>query len=228
VIIALGGVGYVACDVTGRTILQRVTPDRMLARVLGGLEGIGLFGLSVGSVIVQILVTAVGIQATLLTIGLVLPAGVAVAWRSLGSMDRRVLVPVRELALLRSTRVFASLPPPQLEAVAGRTRWVTVDTNGVLIREGDPGDRYYVLESGALRVTRGGRLLRDTDGPGEGIGEIALLHDVPRTATVTAIEPCVLLALGRSDFLEAVTGHAQAHTVAVQEAAERSARAPAE
>jgi CRP-like cAMP-binding protein len=72
-----------------------------------------------------------------------------------------------------------------------------------------------------LRVTQGGRHLRDTD-PGEGLGEIALLRNVPRTATVAALEPCVLLALERADFLEAVTGHELAHDVAERIAGERT------
>ncbi len=225
-VIAMGGVGYVICDVAGRTILQRVTPDRMLARVLGGLEGIGLFGLAIGAVVVPSAVGALGIQATLVAVGLVLPAGVAIAWTSLRSMDRRIRVPIREIALLQTTPVFAPLPPPQLEAVARRTRWITLEAGGVLIREGDVGDRYYVVESGILRVTSGDRFLRNTDGPGEGLGEIALLNQVPRTATVTALEPCVLLALERADFLEAVTGHAQVHEIAERVAAERSTFPP--
>ncbi len=91
-----------------------------------------------------------------------------------------------------------------------------------VIREGDPGDRYYVIESGRMRVTRLGQELRVLQGTGVGFGEIALLCDIPRTATVTAIEPCVVLALDRADFLEAVTGHEQARRIVEQTATERS------
>ena len=220
-LIALGGIGYAATDVAGRTILQRVTPDRMLGRVLGTLEGIGLVGLSVGSILVPVIAAAVGLQATLIVVGLTLPVAVALSWAGLRSIDRRVHVPVREVALLRQTPVFSPLPAPQLEAVARHTRWITLESGDVLIREGDHGDRYYVTETGVLRVTQGGRHLRDTD-PGEGLGEIALLRDVPRTATVTALEPCVLLALERADFLEAITGHELAHEVAERIAGERT------
>ena len=85
--------------------------------------------------------------------------------------------------------------------------------------EGEAGDRYYVLESGRLRVTIDGREVRVVDQAGTGMGEIALLHNVRRTATLTAVTPCVLLALERSDFLEAVTGHEATHAVVRETAA---------
>ncbi len=86
----------------------------------------------------------------------------------------------------------------------------------VVIREGDPGDRFYILESGAVRVTRGGVAVRRLDAPGDAFGEIALLRDVPRTATVGADEPTVLLVLGRDAFLAAVTGYPLVRAEAAQ------------
>jgi CRP-like cAMP-binding protein len=149
----------------------------------------------------------------------VLPGVVAVAWLPLRGIDRRVRVPVRELALLRFDRILSPLPAPKLEAVASGGRWITLEPGEVLIREGDPGDRYYVLESGALRITQQGRVLHEHESDrGYGLGEIALLRDVPRTATATALEPSVLLAIARPDFLEAVTGYEQADAAAHQSA----------
>ena len=222
-VLAIGGMGFAVCDVTGRTILQRVTPDRMLARVLGALEGIGLAALAVGSLLVPVLASAVGVTGALVAVGLLLPAGVAVAWTHLREIDRRATVPVRELALLGRSPVFAPLAPPQLETAARRTRWMTFEAGDVLIREGDEGDRYYILESGELRISRAGRILRTSGDPGYGVGETALLHDVPRTATVTATRPSVVLALERGDFLEAVTGHDAALGMTVPAAARRFA-----
>jgi MFS family permease len=221
-LIVVIGIGSAGMDVAGRTILQRATPNAMLARVLGGLEGIGLAALAAGSILVPVLEGAIGLPATMVAVGLLLPAGILVAWRGLRRIDRRVRVPVRELALVRRTPVFAPLAPPQLEAVAARAHWMTVERGEVVIREGDHGDRYYILESGRLRITRGGTELRIADRPADGFGEIALLRNVPRTATVTALEPCVLLALDRADFLEALTGHEQAREVAERQADERS------
>jgi MFS family permease len=222
VLLAVGGIGYAACDVAGRTILQRVKPDRMLARVLGALEGIGLLCVAAGAVVVPILAARIGIAATLVVVGSVLPVGVALAWSRLHAIDRRVEVPTRELAVLRLNPVFQPLPAPQLEWAARRTRWIALEAGDVLIREGDEGDRYYIVESGRFRVSRGGKELRIAGDPGDGIGEIALLSNVPRTATVTAIEPAVMLALERGEFLRVVTGHDGARTVVEQVAASRA------
>lgn len=103
--------------------------------------------------------------------------------------------------------LFGPLPSPQLEAVARHATWLSVASGSIVIRQGDPGDRYYVLASGAVRVDRGRRHLRDLATPGDGFGEIALLRDVPRTATVTATEPSTLLVIGRAAFMASVTGN---------------------
>jgi len=213
-LVVAAGIGFAACDVLGRTILQRVTPDRVLARVFGALEGLGLASLALGAILAPVVVLVFGVQGALVAAGLLLPAGIALSWLGLLAMDRRSLVPLRAIDLLRAVEIFAPLPPPQLEWVARQARWVTFEPGDVIIAEGDAGDAYYVLESGALTVTKGGELLRVLSGRGAGVGEIALLRDVPRTATVTAERASVMLVVGRAPFLEAVTGHPQAHETA--------------
>ncbi len=96
-LIAVGGIGYAACDVVGRTILQRVTPDRMLARVLGALEGIGMLGLALGAIVAPVIVAVVGIEPALVVVGLLLPLGVGLGWSGLRAIDRTALVPTRAL-----------------------------------------------------------------------------------------------------------------------------------
>ncbi len=221
-LIAIAGIGLAASDVVGRTILQRVSPDALLGRILGALEGIGLAGLAVGAVSVSILADVFGVRVTAVLVGLILPLAVALSWAGLARMDRDVLVPVRALGLLRRVVLFAPLPPPQQECVARGARWITVEPGVAIIREGDVGDAYYVLESGEMAVSRDGSLLRLAGDRAEGFGEIALLHDVRRTATVTATEPSVLLKLGREAFLEAVTGHEPARLAAERVAASRA------
>ena len=213
-LIVTTGIGLATCDVLGRTILQRVTPDRVLARVFGALEGLALAGLAVGSILAPVMVLAVGVHGALVVAGFLLPLGIATSWLGLRAMDRDALVPWRALDLLRAVEIFAPLPPPQLEWVARQARWITFEPGDVVITEGDAGDAYYVLETGALRVTQRGELLRVLSERGDGIGEIALLRDVPRTATVTSETVSVMLMVGRSPFLEAVTGHAQAFETA--------------
>lgn len=210
-LLAVAGAGFAVIDIAGRTMLQRVAQDEVLARLLGALEGIGMAFIAVGTLLVPLVAGIAGITGAILVTALIMPATVGIAWLRLRRIDARASVPVRELALLRRNVILWPLPAPQLESVARRTRWVTAEPGEVLIREGDVGDRFYVLASGAWRVTRGGALLRDLSTPGDGVGDIALLRDVPRTATVTATEPVVALALERADFLEAVTGHEHTH-----------------
>jgi MFS family permease len=215
VLIAVGGIGGTALDIAGRTTLQRVADPRSLTRVLGALEGLGILAMALGSLAAPAIASTAGVSVALAVTGLVLPASLAILWTSLAAIDRKVRVPVRELALLRADRILAPLPAPKLEAVASAARWVTLDPGETLIREGDPGDRYYVLESGSLRITQHGQVLHEAESErGYGLGEIALLRDVPRTATAEATAPSVLLAVARPAFLEAVTGHEQAGAAA--------------
>jgi MFS family permease len=224
VVIIVGGIGLAAADVAGRTILQRVADDRVLARVLGGLEGVGFTGLALGSVAAPVLAGWLGPQGAVMVVGALLPVGVAATWLGLAAIDRRVRVPVREVALLQDAQVFTPLAPPQLEMVAGRTRWVTAEPGEVLMREGERGDRYLVLEAGLLQVTVRGRTVNVVTERGDGVGEIALLRDIPRTATVTAARTSVLLAIERRDFLEAVTGHDAVGRLAEEVASQRLRR----
>ena len=226
-LIVMAGIGFAGCDVLGRTILQRVTPDHVLARVFGALEGLSIASLALGSLLAPVIVLAVGVQGALVVAGLLLPAGIALSWLGLRAMDRHALIPRRALDLLGDVAIFAPLPPPQHEWVARHARWITIEPGEVLIAEGDLGDAYYIMESGELVVTKGGERLRVLTARGDAVGEIALLRDVPRTATVIAGASSVLLRLGRGDFLEAVTGHPQVHEAARQVAATLSGPGPA-
>ncbi len=221
-LVVLGGAGLAIVDIAGRTMLQRSIRDEVLARVFGLQEGLAMAGLAAGSVLVPILVAVGNVVFAVLVVAAFLPVIVAVRWRGLTDLDRRAVVPVRELALLRRNPIFRPLPAPQLEAVARRAVWVTIPSSVEFIKQGEPGDRFYVLASGRLRVLRDGVFLRELSTPGEGVGEIALLRGVPRTATVTTTADSTLLAIDRAPFLAAVTGHPDAFDAAEREVARRS------
>jgi MFS family permease len=212
-LMVIGGVGYAACDVAGRTILQRTAPEAVLGRVLGTLESINLFGLALGSVLAAAVASAIGVTAALALTGAVLPIVILLDWRGLRDIDRRSRVPIRELELLRRVAAFAPLPPPELEMLARHVRWRAVDPGTAVITEGASGDSYYVIEHGRLRVQQRGSTIRILDHPLDGFGEIALLRNAPRTASVIAEEPSVLLVVSRDDFLSVVTGSAPARAV---------------
>ena len=213
-LVVIGGAGLAIVDICGRTMLQRSIRDEILARVFGLQEGLGMAGLAAGAVLVPILVEAFGLVGAVIAVAAILPVFVALRWRRLAALERGVGVPAREIALLRAGAIFRPLPAPELEAVARRAVWLDVPAGAGLIREGDPGDRFYVLAAGSLRVERGGVDLRNVTVPGEGVGEIAILRDVPRTASVFAREPTTLLAIDRAPFLAAVTGHPAAYAAA--------------
>ena len=207
VLMVVAGVGLAVMDIAGRTILQRAVDDSVLARVFGILEGLSMWALAAGSLLVTIVVAVAGLQGSVIVFAVLLPLLLALAWPALMQLDRRVAVPVRELELLSTVGYFDALDPPSLEALAQHARWQTAAAGSVIIREGERGEAFYILESGAVSASRGGRFLRRLAKPGDTFGEIALLRDIPRTASVTADVPSVMLALDRPGFLAAVTGN---------------------
>ncbi|HET8526552.1 MAG TPA: MFS transporter [Actinomycetota bacterium] len=218
---AFAGAGRGVGDVAGRTLLQRVSPNEVLSRVFGVLEGLMMLALAIGSIGAAILIEAFDVQAALIVIGAFLPVVVLLSSGRLLSIDRRSEAPDSEiLAVLRRIPFFAPLPAPALERVMADVTRSEAAAGTVLIREGDPGDRFYVILDGEVSVSRGNRHVLD-QGAGGYVGEIALLRDVPRTATVVATTPVTLLSLEREPFLLAVTGHPQSHEAAHAVAAER-------
>jgi MFS family permease len=204
----VGGAGYSVIAVAGRTLLQRTAPERALARIFGVLESLSDLALAIGSVGSALLVESLGIAGALLVTGLFVPVVLAIAWFELRAIDREAPEPdSAALALLTALPMFAPLSAPTMERILASLVPVEVPAGETLIREGEPGDRFYVLAEGRVSVSVDGREIAQRQAP-DHIGEIALLRDVPRTATVTALTPLRLLALERAPFLEAVTGHA--------------------
>jgi CRP-like cAMP-binding protein len=138
--------------------------------------------------------------------GVLTALGVALGVPGLRTLAHRVVPPPDVLARLREVRVLASLPGICLErlSVAAQRRHVAAGES--LVREGEPGHEFFVVDDGELAVSVGGREVRRL-GPADAFGEVALLREVPRTATVAAVRPSVLLSLDREVFVTTVTGH---------------------
>ncbi len=205
--LALSGAASTVNTVAGRSLLQRAAPEAILARVFGLLEGLAMFALALGSIVTGLIIQAVDIRTALVIAGLTLPLLTLATWRHLGSIDRHAKAPDPEaLTLLQQLPIFAPLSAPSMERILAELTWAEAPAGHVLIREGDLGRHFYVLAEGRVRVSQGEMDL-GARGPGAGLGEIALLRDVPRTATVTALTPLRYLTIERGRFLEAVTGH---------------------
>ena len=200
------GIGNVLIDVAGLTMLQRAAPEEMLARVFGVLETLILTSVALGSLITPVMLELMGDEATFLVVGALLPILAVISWRALGRLDETAAMPSDALALLRDLPFFAPLELPALERLARRSTRAFAQAGEMLFRQGDPGETFYVIATGRIEVLVDGKRAR-VEGPGEYFGEIALLRDLPRTATVVALEPTELLALEGSEFLAALGGH---------------------
>jgi MFS family permease len=206
-LLAVAGAGGTVLDVATRTLLQRSVPPRLIGRVFGLLEGLTMAGYALGALLVPALVYLGGSRLALLGVAAVLPLAAVAGGRALFGLDAEAPVPVVEIALLRSLPLFAELPAPAIEGLAAALKPVHLAAGAVLIRQGEPGDAYYAIAAGELDVAQDGHFLRRC-GRGEGIGEIALLRAIPRTATVTAHSAATVYELDRDLFLTAVLGHA--------------------
>jgi len=223
VLFATGGIGFSIVTVAGRTLLQRVAPEAMLARVFGVVEGLTMFALALGTVFTGALIAAFGIASALVLMGLLVPAVIGLAWIRLAAIDHDARpVDPEALTLLRDLPIFAVCSALPMDRILSELTWLDVPAGETVIREGDAGDRFYVLAEGRVRVSVRGKTLSERS-PGDYFGEIALLRNVPRTATITALTPLRLIAIERERFLEAVTRHPQSRASVEAVAAERMA-----
>jgi MFS family permease len=205
---AVAGVSRSVLEVSGQTLLQRVTPTALLARVFAFKEGLAMAAWGVGSVAVPAVIAVTDRRGALIFAGAVVPLLMLLRLRPLLAVDAAVRVPAVTVALLRSMHVFRAMPVPALEGVAQGAANLSVPAGEEIIRQGEPGERYYAIADGSVEIKKDGRRV-NTLSRGEGFGETALLHDAPRNATVVALTNATLVAIDREPFLVALTGHAQ-------------------
>jgi MFS family permease len=213
VLLGIVGIGNTLVDVSGMTLMQRAAPEEVLARVFGVLESVILVTVGLGAIAAPGLLSLLGTRGALVVAGALLPILVIPAWPLLSAIDRTAAVPAHRIELLRGIDVFAPLPPATIEHLATALIEVDVPAGGVVFNKGDPGDLFYAIDEGTIEV------LVDERPPvvlghGDFFGEIALLRDVPRTATVRARTDAKLYALGRDEFIPAVTGYAPSRAAA--------------
>ena len=193
-------------DVGVRVLLQRSVPPHRIARIFGFAEGMSMFGLGVGSIIVPVLVSLGGPELAVYGAAALLPVVVLLRIGVLFRIDEHARVPVVEISLLRQIPIFHVLPGETLEGLAQQLERVAFEPGEVLVRQGDVGDFYYAIAQGDVDVLQDGAHIR-TLSRADGLGEIALLRDDRRTATARAATPVTAFRLDRDAFLGAVTGH---------------------
>ncbi len=208
-LIATVGLAGTVFDITGRTLLQRAAPPDAIAGAFSIFEATTDFGLAAGAVLVRVGIAVGGVRAALVAPAVLAVLLVSGLWRQLLKIDAGATIPHVEIQLLRSLPIFAALSPPSLEGVARELESQQVPAGTVVITEGEQGDHYYAVADGRLAVTRSG-IDVGTVGRGEGFGEIALVRDVPRQATVTAVTDCLLFSLDKAQFVTTLSGHASA------------------
>jgi hypothetical protein len=204
--LGIGGIGKVLIDVAGFSLLQRSLPNAWRTPVLGLQEGLVTAALAGGSIAASLLIGAIGIAGAVVVVGGVPVLAMLALTPWLRRVDRGAGASAEAHTLLRREALFEPLPLTALEELAAGMSWGSVEADEVIVRQGEPGDRYYLVDRGEVVVRNSDGTERRL-GPGTGFGEIALLRDVPRTATVVAASDVRLAALERDRFLAAVTGN---------------------
>jgi MFS family permease len=200
------GAGYTFVEVVARTLMQRLGSDETLARVLSFLETARFTAMALGSIAAPALIALLGIEGTLIAIGAMLSGFALLRWSSLRGLEIGAPVEEGRYRLLRDHAIFAPLPVDTVERLSHDLVAVDAAAGESIVTQGEPGDRVYLIfEDGEFRRAQS---------EGDCFGEIALLNDVPRTATVRATLDCRLLALDRARFISAVTGHRRSHEAA--------------
>lgn len=217
-LVALGalfavGVSNALIDVSGFTLIQRMTPNASRISVLGLVDSVANGGVAIGGIVAPILIEVLGIRGALIASGLILPIAAVLLSPVLRGMAEGGVGGVRRVELIRGDPLFAPLSLATVEHLAGALTPVAFDDGAWIMREGEPGVDYVLIDTGTAEVSQGARVVR-TLGPGSGAGEIALMREVPRTASVRAAGPVTAFSLDQADFLEAVTGHATSRAAA--------------
>jgi Na+/melibiose symporter-like transporter len=213
VMLAMVGIGNALVDVGVFTLLGRLSDDDVLTRVFAGFEGIITLGVAAGAIVASVLIEVVGVRPALATVGCIAPFGVVACWRALGVLDRRVQVRDADIELLQLVPMLQPLRAVTIEQLAAGLIRMELPAGATVFEQGDEGDNFYVIERGQVEVIGDGRAIR-TLGPSDAFGEIALLRECRRTASVRATTALTLCTLSRRVFVTAVVGYSRSATIA--------------
>lgn len=198
------GAGMAALGVVGKALLQRLTPVDLLGDAASVQEATATLAILSGAAAIPLLVTVFGTSLAPIGVVLVLVGAMAALTPGLVAAERDTEAAVWKIHALGATPVCAHLPVGAIEGLANAAEQVAFAAGDVLMHQGAPGDRFHLITSGMVEIDKLGTIVAHC-GPGDGVGELALLNDAPRNATVRAVEPVTTLAVDRTPFLRAVT-----------------------
>ena len=193
-------------DIAAQTLLQRTVGEDHLGRVLGIFEGMYWGSLGIGALLAGWLVATTSIGTAIIGSGVALSVVAVLARRILRSLDAAIEVPGERIDLLSRNEIFGLLPIPTLEHLARTATATAVESDTVIIEQGQDGDQIYVIEAGRVSVEVDG-ISVGTLQTGDVFGEIAPLRHLPRTATVRSTAETTLLVLDGDQFVAAVASH---------------------
>jgi hypothetical protein len=205
-LMCLIGVGNALGSIGMCTLVPRLVPEQLLARVFGAFESLIAVTIAVGALATPLAIDLLGVRGALVVLGLVSPVAAALAWRRLQAIDASIARQDESIEVLNNVGMLRPLPMPAIDALAVGVNHITFAPGQAVFHQGDPGDRFHVIDHGEVDVIGDGRLIR-TMGPGDGFGEIALLQDTLRTTTVRARTPLRLLSVDRPNFMSAISGY---------------------
>jgi len=197
------GVGNALVDIGVFTLPARLVPEELLARVFGAFESLVALTVALGALVTPLVIDLLGIRGALVALGLVAPVLVGLSWRRLRAIDAAMAHRDTEVGVLNRVGMLRALPMPAIDSLAVRVGHAHFAAGREVFHQGDQGDRFYVIGAGEAEVIGDGRVIR-TMGPGDGFGEIALLHRAVRTTTVRARTPLELYTLERRHFISAI------------------------
>lgn len=224
-LIAVIGFGNALIDAGGFTLLARLADEAVMARMFAAFEAILTLVMAAGGLLSPLVIHFLGLRSALVAIGCVAPAAVAARWAALRRLDARMRVRNSDIEILHHVPMLRVLPQATIEQLAGALEHSELEPGRAFFDQGDSGDRFYVIETGSAEVLRDGRPI-GTLRAGDSFGELALLRDGVRTATIraTADGPIRVSILPRLAFLTAVTGYPASATTAGEVVAGHLAR----
>jgi len=208
-LLAVIGVGNALLDVSGFSLMARLAPNEVLARVFGIFEALIALSIGLGSVVTPVVIDVLDARGALVALGAVCPVLALLSWRRLRGIDDSMEARDEELTRLRAVPMLRPLPVPVMDHLARNLTREEVPAGQPVFEQGDQGDRFYVIAAGEADVFGDSRRIRTLQG-GDSFGEIALLRDVPRTAEVRARTQLDLYTLTRDVFVPAVSGYGPA------------------